>query len=834
MSVYTFWRREMRTGSLQLLLLALALAVASVSSVGIFAERLELAMSNDAKQLLGGDVVAVSDRGIPPEWVAKAEQLGLAHTQTVGFPSMAIAGEQSQLVSIKSVASGYPLRGRLRVADARAGTDTLTTDIPRPGQVWADEAALAALSIDVGQTMQLGDKTMTVGKIITVEPDRGVAFVNFAPRVMLNGADLQATGLLQPGSRATYRLLLAGSPPATKAFDEWVRPQLKPGQRLDNLQGGRPEISATLERAEKFLSLASLLGTLIAAVGVALVSHHFARNKSPEIALLKSLGYTPGQLRLIWFQGLLALAIAGSTLGAVLGWCAHWGLVMLLGSLVGVALPMAGLQSVGLAMVVGVVLMVGFALAPVMSALATPPIKVLRQELEPVRPAGLWVWSTGVLAAAVLCIIAAKDIKLAGIVLAGAVGAVALFAAVAWLTIRIGLKAFERLSQTTQGGGLSFRFAWMSLSRRTGSTVLQGVALTLGLTSLLLLSVVKGDLIEGWQKAIPADAPNRFALNIQPEQVSEFEHTLRSMHVSDAALYPMVRGRLVAVNERSVDADSFENERAKRLVDREFNLSYGDQLPAHNRLSGGRWFAESSHAGVPEISIEEGIANTLGLKLGDQLTFDVAGQIIKAPITSLRALNWDSMKVNFYVIFPSTALKDFPHSWITAFHLPAASSLQGRRIIKQFPNVTLVDTGSVIRQIRGILDQVASAVQFIFSFTVLAGALVLFAAMMSGAQVRTREAAVMRALGASRSQLRRSLWLELVLIGVLAGGLSAITAQVVGYVIARTVFDFTYVVSPWIVVGGVGLGVFTAVLAGSWSVRVITNSPPLQVLRDIQ
>lgn len=830
-----FWWRELRTPSLRLLLLALTLAVGAVSSVGLFSDRLDRAFDRDATALIGGDLAVIADRPIGEPVLAKARDLGLMHSAILSFPSMALAAEQAKLISLKVVDTAYPLRGTLKLATERLapGEAANAADL-RADEVWVDEALLAAFAMPVGAQLQLGEATFTVTRVIAQEPDRSMAFANFAPRAMISLAGLQRTDLLQPGSRVSYKLLLAGSKgqdAAVRDMSAWLKEHLDKGQRLDDVKSGRPEIRTTLERAEKFLSLAALLATLVASVGVALAAHHFAGQKQAQVALMKSVGYTPSILRRIWGMGLLMIALLGSSTGAVLGWLAHHALVALLGALVGVQLPAAGAHAWGVATLMGLTLTLGFAGLPLFQSLAASPISVLRQS----KSKTTYKWASaaaGLVALALVCLLAAGQPMLAGFVLAGSLGVVGLFAALAWGLIRAGLWIFERLSALGSDWGVSVRFAWLSLSRRTGSTVLQGVALTIGLTALLLLAVLRSDLIDGWQKVVPANAPNRFAMNIQPEQKQAFADALNQAQVSRPQLYPMIRGRLVAVNEKPMNPDAYQDDRAKRLLDREFNLSYTDELPSHNRISQGHWFS-----GKPDepaaLSMESGIMKTLGLKLGDSLTFDVGGQVVSAAITSVREVEWDSMQVNFFVIFPTALLKDMPQSWITAFYLPAGQDTLGRSLLARFPNVTLIDTGLVIAQVRSTLNQVSRAVEFIFSFTVVAGALVMLSSLMGSHAQRLNEMGIMRALGASQSQVRTAVLLELVLIGLLAGLMSGLAAQAMGYVIAKVGFDFTYVMSPGLLMASIALGVLTALIGGGWSVRRIIATPPLQVLRAV-
>jgi putative ABC transport system permease protein len=831
----SFWWRELRTPSLRLLLLALALAVGAVSSVGLFSDRLDRAFDRDATALVGGDLAVIADRPIGDQVSLKARALGLSSSSILSFPSMALAGEQAKLISLKVVDQAYPLRGTLRLASERLSQGEAASAAGlRDDEVWVDEALLAAFALPVGAQLQLGEATFNVTRVIAQEPDRPMAFANFAPRAMISQAGLKRSDLLQPGSRVSYKLLLAGTKgqeSAVRDMSAWLKDHLDKGQRLDDVKSGRPEIRSTLERAEKFLSLAALLATLVASVGVALAAHHFAGQKHEQVALMKSIGYTPSQLRRTWGAGLLMMGLLGSLAGAVLGWLAHHALVALLDALVGVELPAAGAHPWGIALLMGLTLTLGFAGLPLFESLAASPISVLRQSRH--SPAHRWLTAAaGIAALSLVCLLAAGQAVLAGLVLAGSLGVVGIFALLAWSLVRAGLWAFEQLSAMGSDWGVSVRFAWLSLSRRIGSTVLQGVALTVGLTALLLLSVLRSDLIDGWQKAVPADAPNRFAMNIQPEQKQAFEQALQSAQVSRPQLYPMVRGRLIAVNEQTISPDAYADDRAKRLLDREFNLSYTDALPEHNRISQGNWFTDQADE-KPALSMEAGILKTLGLKLGDSLTFDVGGQVVNAAITSVREVEWDSMQVNFFVIFPTKLLKDMPQSWITAFYLPAGQQALGRELLGSFPNVTLIDTGLVIAQVRSTLNQVSRAVEFIFSFTVLAGALVMLSSLMGSHTQRLHEMGIMRALGASQSQVRTAVLLELVLIGLLAGLMSGLAAQAMGYAIAKVGFDFTYVMSPGLLMASIVLGVLTALLGGGWSVRRIIATPPLQVLRAV-
>ncbi|HEY8605573.1 MAG TPA: FtsX-like permease family protein [Noviherbaspirillum sp.] len=820
-------RRDWRAGELRFLLVALIVAVASLSSVGFFVDRMRAGLNRDAHQLLGGDLVINADRKISAEWREEASRRGLQLADTVTFPSMTLAGEgddvRSQLASAKAVSEGYPLRGTVRLD---SGADSVSAPgIPAPGTVWVDRAVLAALGIGLDDTLRLGDRTFRVAASISVEPDRGAGFINFAPRVMLPLSDLDATNLIQNGSRVTYRLLLAGAPASVAAYKEWIGARIKEqnlkGVRVESLESGRPEMRSTLDRAEQFLALVSLLSAMLAAVAIAMAARRFMIRHIDACAMLRCLGLTQGQVTLMYLVEFLLVGLAGSLLGIALGFAAHFVLLEWLGRLVTDSLPPATLLPALQGMATGILLLVGFALPPILQLRDVPHNRVIRREQDAPRPVTLATYALGLAVFVGLLLWQTRDARLASLTAGGFLGGFALFALLGWLSLK-GL----RLAR----GGINhpgWRFAVAGLQRRTGATVVQTVALALGLMALLLLTVVRGDLMAAWRSATPPDAPNRFVINIQPEQKADFEQKLNAAGIEDAQLYPMIRGRLVAINDTAITGETYVEDRARRLVDREFNLSTMRGLPQQNTLSAGRWFDDSR----PEASVEEGLAKTLGLRLGDRLRFDIGGQTVEAPVTSLRKLEWGSMRVNFFVILNPALMQDMPQSWITAFHLPEAKSALVGEMTQAFPNLTVVDVGSMIRQMQTVLEQVVVAVEFLFVFTLAAGVLVLYAALLGSQDERIRESGLLRALGATRAQLSQSQWIEFALVGGLAGLLAASGAAAVGWALSRFVFNFDWQFSPVVWVAGLAAGCACA-FAGGWvGLRGVLRHPPLTTLR---
>ena len=832
--------RDWRAGQLRFLLVALIVAVAALSAVGFFVDRLRAGLNRDAHQLLGADLVISADQPVNAAWRAEAQKRGFILADTVTFPSMAQAGEGeqslSQLASIKAVSPGYPQRGKLKIttqlSEAQDAVGRPTDQVPAPGTLWVDAAILSSLNAKLGDTLTLGDKAFTVTQLIASEPDRGASFLNFAPRVMLPLSDLAATALVQNGSRVSYRLLLS-APPAKAAelaqYQAWLESQIKTqaikGVRIESLESGSPQMQSTLDRADRFLSLVGLLSAMLAAVAVAMAARRFMLRHLDACAMLRCLGLTQNQVTAMYVIEFLIVGLVGSVIGVAVGFGGHLVLLELLGKLVQGDLPPVSILPALQGVATGMLLLLGFALPPILQLRNVPHNRVIRREQAPPQPLALATYGMGVGVFVLLLLWQAGDIKLALLTAAGFLGGFAVFGLAGWL----GIRSLRSLRGLVNHQG--WRFAVTSLQRRPGATVIQVVSLALGLMALLLLTVVRGDLMHAWRDATPPDAPNRFIINILPEQKEPLAARLAKAGVAEAPLYPMIRGRLVAVNDQTITEDTYQDDRAKRLADREFNLSTMARMQQENQLVAGQWFGNLPGAPA-EASVEEGIAKTLGLKLGDSLRFDIAGETVEARVTSLRKLEWGSMRVNFFVIINPEAMKDTPQTWITAFHLPAAHADLGNALLRDYPNLTVVDVGGVLKQIQAVLDQVVTAVEFLFAFTLASGLLVLYAALMGSQDERTREAGLLRALGATRRQLAQAQLIEFSLVGALAGLLAATGAAAMGWALATYQFKFAWSFAPGVWAFGLLAGALCAIAGGWLGLRNVLKHPPLQTLRE--
>ncbi|MFT3666523.1 ABC transporter permease [Piscinibacter sp.] len=830
------WRqmaRDFRAGELRLLIVAVMLAVAALSAVAFFADRINAGLARDARQLLGGDAIVASDQPAPPGFAARAAALGLKSARSATFPTMGRArdeqGGATRLVTAKAVSAGYPLRGALRLADAPGGAERELAAAPEPGTVWVDAAVLGALNLKVGDTLLLGDAALRIAKVIVVEPDRGAGFLGFAPRVLFHQDDLAATALIQPASRVTYRLAVAApgaSDAPVRAFVQWAEREIKAndlrGLRIESMDTGRPEMRQTLDRAEKFLNLVALLAALLAAVAVGIAARDFAGRHLDDCAMLRVLGQPQRRIAALYLLEFLGVGLLASALGLAIGFGVHHVFVWLLAGLVDGALPAPGGWPALFGLGVGMTLLLGFGLPPVLQLARVPPLRVIRRDVGALKPASIAVLAAGTAGFVALLLAVSSDLTLGLIAVGGFAAAVAMFALLSW-----GAVAALRRAVPESSAPRWLVLATRQIAARPAFAVLQVSALAVGLLALVLLVLLRTDLISSWRSATPPDAPNRFVINIQPEQGEAFRQRLAGAGVARYDWYPMIRGRLVAINGKGVRPEDMADDRARRLVDREFNLSHTAALPPHNELVGGRWTAEEAGG----LSIEEGLAKTLGVRLGDTLRFDIAGMPAEGRITSLRKVDWGSMRVNFFVIFPSAAIDDLPATYIAAFRAPPDGAAFDNALSRDFPNITNVDVTASIGQVQRVLDQVIRAVEFLFGFTLAAGLVVLFAAVTATREARAREYAVMRAMGAGARLLAQVQRAELLGVGALAGVLASLAAVAVGWALARYAFEFTWNPSPAVPLAGGAAGALLALAAGWWGLREVLRRPVMDTLR---
>ena len=814
-------RQDLRSKELKWLLVALIISVSALTSVSFLADRMHRAFEFDARQLLASDLLIAADQPLPAQLIEEAQSRQLRIAQTVVFPSMATAGEHSKLASLKAVSPEYPLRGSLQVEQVNSQAPTLS---PVSGTVFVEPALLTNLHTKVGDSLRLGDRQFLISGVLTRELDRGAAFMNFAPRVMMSLDDLKSTGLISLGSRVTYRLLLAGSDNQIAAYQQWANRYIETqnfrGLRIETLENAQPTMRKTLEKAEQFLSLIALLTATIAAVAIGLSARRYMVGQADACAALKCFGATRATILKKQIKTLLTLGVVAAIVGSTLGYLVQEVLTGLLGNLLLGNLPSISIGPILWSILFTWVLLFGFAGPPLLGLANVSPMRLIRKEFELATLATAWVALLAITTCAFLIWVAARDWKLALWVGLSFAGAIVIFSAAArgvlWLLSKINPQNF------------ALRFTITAMGRRAGFAVMQITALGIAMMAILMILLLRQDLLNAWQGNIPVDAPNRFMINIQGDQKEDITQTLESGGVSKPDFSPMVRGRLVELNGRDISSADYSEENAKRLIDREFNLSYTEQLPLGNRIVSGKWISGDS----PQVSIETGIAKTLKLKLGDQMTFEVAGEKISAPITSLRKLDWGSMRVNFFVIMPPSQLSALPQSWITSYYQNPNKETLDFQLSQAYPNLTLVDVSASLKQIQDVLNKLSAALGLLFAFTIVAAILVLIAAIAATQDERYRNAALLKAMGASRAVLTQIARIELLVIGFTAGLLAGIASGLAAWALGRFVMEIEFNAFAQAILMGVAFGVIASMAAGYRFQNRIQGATAIECLRE--
>ncbi len=816
-------RQDWRSGELYLLATALVLTVAAITAVGFFTDRVEGAMAKQAAELIAADLVI--DSSSPPEaaLLAEAERLGLRTAQTLEFSTVATNGGAPQLVRLKAVGQAYPLRGTLRVRQDIESAAAPVPSGPARGEAWVEPRLLYLLEATIGENLGLGEAELHVTRVLDYEPDRAGGVFQLAPRVMINREDIPTTGLVTPLSRVEYRLLLAGGEEALTTFREWAAPRLPPNARFLDAREARPEFESAIDRASSFLHLATLSTLLVAGAAIALASRRLVERQTDAVAVMRCLGAPRHLLTRVFILRLIAIGLVASLAGSLLGFLAQYGLAALLAELFVTELPSPSPRPIAVGVGTGLIALLGFALPPLLQLARIPPLRVLRRDLGAPRLSAALTLVVAGSALGLLVFWQADDPNLAWKLLLGVVLTLLVLALVVALAVRLARVISHRASGV-------WRLGLASLSRRPTGALFQIAGFGLGILALLLLAVVRVDLLSTWQRTLPEGAPNRFLINIQPHQVTELREYLDGHGISGSGLFPMIRGRLVAINGEAVDPEAYADPGARRLAEREFNLSYGDAPQADNQIIAGRWW--ESEGAPPQLSVEQGIAETLGIALGDELAFWVSGREIRAPVTSLREVQWDSFNVNFFVIATPSLLGDEPSTYITSIYLPSDQEQLAAELVRRFPSVTLIDVVALLDQVRQVIERGAMAVEYVFLFTLAAGLLVMYAGIQASLEERRAEHGILRTLGTARGPLLGSLAVEFTLAGLIAGLIASLAAEATGFILAREVFDLELTFNPWLWLAGIfGSGLLIG-LAGTLATYPLVVRPPLQTLRQ--
>ncbi len=816
--------RDWRAGEQRILVAALVIAVAASTAIGFFTDRLGRGMISQSADFLGADLTLSSPRPVDREWLERAEREDLRVAETLEFTSVVVREDALQLSSIKAVDPQFPLRGRLRSAPAAFAPDAPTTETPNPGEAWAEPRLLSRLGLEVGDRVEIGAYTFRIGRALTFEPGQVGDMFGVSPRLLINQADVPATRVVQPGSRLSYQYLFAGTERDIARFRGWLEPRLGPSHELVGVREGRRALGTALERAERFLGLAVMAAILLAGVAIAMAARRYSERHFDMSAMLRCLGASQRDLLGLYLPQLAVLGLAASALGCALGWLAQQGLLLLLADMLPLAPSGARWWPVLAGFATGLITLAGFALPPVMRLRGVPPLRVLRRDLMPL-PSRAWLVYGAAVGAVVLLMWRYTDSwPLTLAVLAGGAAA----------AVVLGLLGFGLLllgRRLNAGVGVAWRFGVNNLWRRTRTSVTQILAFGLTLMAMAVIALVRSDLLTTWQDQLPVDVPNHFAINILPERVEAVHEFLSAREVRSSQLYPMVRGRLVSIDAEPVRRAVTKEARSDNALNRELNLTWTMDLQEDNRILSGRWWRPDDH-GRSLVSVESKLAERLGIRLGQELGFSVGARKFTATVASIRSVQWDSFRPNFYMIFPPGVLEDLPATYMTSFYLSPVDKPVLIDLVRSFPAVTVLEWDLIIAQVERIFRQVTLAVEYVLVFVLLAGFAVLFAALQASLDDRLYEGALLRALGGSRRQLRAGHLAEFASLGVLAGLVAAMGTECLAWVLYSQVMHLDYAFKWPVWLATPLLGALLIGTAGYWGTRPVLERSPMLLLRE--
>ncbi|MBL1142559.1 MAG: FtsX-like permease family protein [Proteobacteria bacterium] len=821
-------KRDWYSGELRLISISIILAVACLTSVSFFVDRVHRATEQHATELLAADLVIISSAKINSEIIKQAIDSKLIYSLNESFRSVVVKDEKLELAEVKAVDTNYPIHGKLKISDSLFGKEQITKAIPATGTVWIDSRLMQTLQVSIGETVNLGASELTVSKRLTYEPDRGGDLFNIAPRLLMNRDDLEATGLILPASRVQYRLLLGGNIDVINQFRKTLgklQSDKDNNLRIQSIRDARPEIRSALERAEQFLGLATLVSIALAGLAIAMSAQRYATRHYDTCAIMRCLGLQQNEISHIFLFQLLILGFICSLIGCGFGYIAQEGLNKLMIGISQTSLPKPSLLPFLKGIFSGLLTVLAFALPQLFSLRTVSPLRVLRRDLNPLPIKNYIIYLIAILTLIFLSPWQSGSIKITFHTLLGLFITAIVLALSAKQMLRL-LKYFQPKLK------MAARYGLANVTHRANQSTVQIIGIGLGITVMLLLTLIRTDLLENWKNRLPENAPNYFLINIQPNQVEQLKSILLDSLDREIFLHPMIRGRLTKINDVAINIVNYNNPRAKRLATREFNLSYAETMQEDNRLAAGSWWPEESRD-KNYFSVEQGIAETLGIKPGDDLTYSIAGELITGNVTSLRWLEWDSFNVNFFVVANPEALSSHPSTFITSFYLPESKRGLLVDLVKQFPSITVLDMDAILTQVKSIMQQVIRAVEFVFIFTLLTGFTVLFAAIQSTHDERTNETAMMSALGASRKQIVSGLVAEFLFLGLITGILSAVAASIIELVLAEYIFKIHIDFNPLIWILTPIVCCLIIVSAGLFGTRKVLSTSPMAVLRKI-
>jgi putative ABC transport system permease protein len=815
--------RDGRSGELTILVLALIIAVTSSTAIALFTDRLQQTMGRQAADFLAADLVISSSSPIPKNWHKKAKTLQLKQSSTTEFSSVLMENQSLLLAGIKAVTALYPLRGQLKITASDLANPEQTNQGPTSSEAWIEPRILSALKLQIGDILTIGEQPLKVTRLITYEPDKGGDLYSLQPRVMINHADLESTHVIQPGSHIHYSFQFVGSERNLVEFKRWVKPKLNPSQRILDIYEERPRLGSALSRAERYLGLSSIIVVLIAGIAIAMATRRYGERHFNATALLRCLGCKQSKIIRLYALQFLVLGGSASLLGCLFGWFAQEGLFQLLRDLLPTSIASASAFSLLFGFATGMVILIGFALPPLLQLKKVSPLRLLRHDLDPLPSSGWLIYGLALSVIGLLAWYYTDDLVMTLIVIGVGLLTASIMAGIVWLLIKLSSKSFGQLD-------IGWRFGLQSLSRQPVKTISQILAFTVTLAAMILSFSVRNDLLDDWRAQLPESAPNHFAINIFNKDKTSFKKQLDEQQVVSSDFFPITRGRLVEINGVKVQKIVSKESTGARATQRQLSLTTSATPPDGNQIVAGKWWLSS---GKNVVSIEQKLSQSLKVGIGDELTFTIGSEQIKATVSNVRSVNWDTMKPNFYFIFPPSTLDQFPQTYLTSFYLPPEKKRVLNHLVEQFPSITLLDVETLLNQFKMILSQLTAAINYLLYFALAAGFTVLFAAVYATLDDRIHNSALMRTLGAKRHLIRKVQLIEFTLLGFISGLLATVIAELILSLLYNQLFSMPHQANLALLLltplaGGLFVG-----LAGYIGIRHVMEMPPASILRNL-
>ena len=811
--IFKLFARDWRSGELKVLIAALFVAVAAISSINFFSDRVEIALMEETSRFIGADLQITGPREAEEAWLQEAENRGLEIGRSLLFATVSSTETEFQLSNVRAVDTSYPLKGNLNLTKADGSITPVNTK-PEAGNVWVDSRLIQQLDAKIGDLVEVGVAEFEIAGVIESEPGRGGGLLNFLPRLVMNMEDVEKAQVIQPGSRVSWEYHFVGSREEIESYSAWYKDNSNSTWRQVGAKNGVPRIERTLDRAESFLGFASLASLILAGIAIAMVANRYSEHHFDHAAILRCLGCTQKDVLTIYGVNLLLIGVTTSILGAMAGFLIHLGLVELMASLLPPNLPLPSIQSFFVAIATGVCALVGFALPALIRLGEVAPLRVLRKDLTPV---GLTSYATYIITFLTLALVMwwqIGQIKLVANVLGGGIIVALVFGLFAQGFLKLGLL----IGRTSSGASY---FGVKQVARHASAARIQVLAFGLSMLIMILVTLLRTDLLDTWQAKLDMDTPNHFIVNLEVNEKDLVEKFFDEQDIRHAGLFPMIRSRVILP------------ETATREISREVNISWAFDVPAHNSLEEGEWAPEQTASGLPAMSLERGFAASRNIQMGDIIEFKTGGFEYQGEVTSFRSVKWDSFKPNFLIIFTSDAIKDLPAEWMTSFYLAAEQKPLLSEMNELYPAATLIELDAIMNQVQRIIDQVSIAVEYVLLFVMLAGLMVLLASVQASMDVRNFESTILRTLGAKKKYLRKALVSEFGLIGLLAGLMAAVGTELTAFGLYRYVFDLPFEGHPWVWVTGPVFGLVIITTSGYMASRGILKQSPMVSLRQL-